>query len=167
MAQIASRPRSPARPPPESCRCRLCGPARAACSGSSRWWEVETADGRIAYGPVKPHEVGALFDNGLVDGGAHPLRLGAPEAIDYLGRQQRLTFARCGIVDPLSPEDYVAHGGYAGLARALDLGGTAIIDEVKLSGLRGRGGAGFPTGIKWSTVQLAVADRKYIVLQRR
>ena len=125
--------------------------------------EVETADGRIAYGPVKPHEVVALFDNGLVDGGAHPLHLGAPEAIDYLGRQQRLTFARCGIVDPLSPEDYVAHGGYAGLARALDLGGTAIIDEVKLSGLRGRGGAGFPTGIKWSTVQLAVADQKYIV----
>ena len=93
----------------------------------------------------------------------HPLRLGDPEALPYLARQTRLTFARCGVVDPVSAEDYVAHGGYAGLARALALDGTGIVDEIKLSGLRGRGGAGFPTGIKWSTVLLAESDQKYVV----
>ncbi len=125
--------------------------------------EVETPDGRIAYGPVKPGDVDGLLRASLLQGGEHELRLGRPEDIPYLARQTRLTFARCGIVDPLSAEDYVAHGGYSGLARALDMDGTAIVDEVKASGLRGRGGAGFPTGIKWSTVLLAEADQKYVV----
>ena len=125
--------------------------------------EVETAEGRIAYGPVKPGDVAGLLDAGMLTGAAHPLRIGRPEEIPYLARQTRLTFARVGIVDPVSAQDYVAHGGFAGLARALELGGTGIIDEVKASGLRGRGGAGFPTGIKWSTVGLAEADQKYVV----
>ena len=126
--------------------------------------EVETAEGRIAYGPVKPGDVAGLLDAGLLTGGSHALRLGRPEEIPYLARQTRLTFGLCGIVDPLSPRDYVEHGGYAGLTRAIELGGgTAVIDEVKASGLRGRGGAGFPTGIKWSTVELAEADQKYVV----
>ena len=125
--------------------------------------EVETPTGRVAYGPVKPADVDGLFGAGFLDGNDHPLRLGDPEALPYLARQTRLTFARCGVVDPVSAEDYVVHGGYAGLARALALDGTGIVDEIKLSGLRGRGGAGFPTGIKWSTVLLAEADQKYIV----
>ncbi len=125
--------------------------------------EVETASGRIAYGPVRPADVPGLFEAGWLTGEEHALRLGPPEEIDWLARQTRLTFARCGVVDPLSPEDYVANGGYAGLARALALSAVELVDEVKLSGLRGRGGAGFPTGIKWSTVQLAHADRKYVV----
>jgi len=125
--------------------------------------EVETPKGRIAYGPVKPGDVDGLLRAGLLQGGEHELRLGRPEDIPYLARQTRLTFGRCGIVDPLSADDYVAHGGYSGLARALDMDGTAIVDEVKASGLRGRGGAGFPTGIKWSTVLLAEADQKYVV----
>ena len=125
--------------------------------------EVETPAGRVAYGPVKPADVDGLLDAGLLDGKDHPLRLGDPKALPYLARQTRLTFARCGLVDPVSAEDYVAHGGYAGLARALALDGTGIVDEIKLSGLRGRGGAGFPTGIKWSTVLLAEADQKYVV----
>ncbi len=125
--------------------------------------EVDTPEGRVAYGPVKPGDVAGLFEAGFVGGGEHALRLGPPERIPYLARQTRLTFGRCGVVDPASAEDYAAHGGYAGLARALESDATAIVDEIKASGLRGRGGAGFPTGIKWSTVLLAEADQKYVV----
>ena len=135
--------------------------------------EVDTPAGRIGYGPVTPGDVAGLLDaglldeglldEGLLDRGAHALRIGRPEEHPWFAGQTRLTFARCGIVDPVSVESYRAHGGYAGLARAIDLGGVGTVDEIKLSGLRGRGGAGFPTGIKWSTVQLALADQKYIV----
>ncbi|WP_428351391.1 NADH-ubiquinone oxidoreductase-F iron-sulfur binding region domain-containing protein [Lichenifustis flavocetrariae] len=125
--------------------------------------EVETKDGRVAYGPVKPGDVGGLLEAGVLEGGPHRLRLGDPAAIPYLARQTRLTFARCGIVDPVSVEDYVAQVGYRGLSQALSIEPVEIVDIVKASGLRGRGGAGFPTGIKWSTVQLAEADQKYIV----
>ncbi len=124
--------------------------------------EVETPEGRIAYGPVEAADVAELLDAGLLDGGAHRLRIGRPEDHPWFANQTRLTFARCGVVDPVSVEDYRAHGGYAGLERALALGAEATVDEVKVSGLRGRGGAGFPTGIKWNTVRLAPADRKYI-----
>ncbi len=124
--------------------------------------EVETPEGRIAYGPVQAADVPGLLDAGLLEGGAHPLRIGRPEEHPWFAGQTRLTFARCGVVDPVSVEDYRAHGGYAGLERALAMGAEATVDEVKLSGLRGRGGAGFPTGIKWNTVRLAPADRKYV-----
>ncbi len=125
--------------------------------------EVATPAGRVAYGPVTARDVPSLFDAGLLVAGSHPLRLGLADDIPFLKRQTRLTFARCGIVDPLSLDDYRAHGGYRGLQRALTLGPAGIVDEVTRSGLRGRGGAGFPTGIKWKTVADAAADRKYIV----
>jgi formate dehydrogenase iron-sulfur subunit len=124
--------------------------------------EVATDAGRIAYGPVTPADVEFLLDAGLLHGAPHPLRIGRPEDQPYLARQHRLTFARCGLTDPLSIEDYEAHGGLAGLRRALDIGPAAVVEEVKTSGLRGRGGAGFPTGIKWATVRGAAADRKYV-----
>ena len=126
--------------------------------------EVETFEGRVAYGPVKARDVKSLVDAGLAEGkGDHELSLGDPEEIPFLKRQTRLTFARCGIVDPLSLEDYRAHGGIRGLEKALAMSPEEIVAEVTESGLRGRGGAGFPTGIKWKTVLEAQADRKYIV----
>jgi formate dehydrogenase iron-sulfur subunit len=125
--------------------------------------EVETPEGRIAYGPVAAEDVEGLIAAGVMDGGEHALRLGKPEDIPFLKRQTRLTFARCGIVDPLSLDDYRAHGGFKGLARARAMQPAAIVEEVTQSGLRGRGGAGFPTGIKWKTVLDTPAERKYIV----
>jgi formate dehydrogenase iron-sulfur subunit len=124
--------------------------------------EVETPQGRIAYGPVSREAVAGLFDAGFLEGKAHALCLGPTEDIPYLKQQERLTFARCGIVDPLSLADYIAYGGYRGLQKALRLEPQAIVDAVQASGLRGRGGAGFPTGIKWNTVLYAKADQKYI-----
>jgi formate dehydrogenase iron-sulfur subunit len=125
--------------------------------------EIETPEGRIAYGPIAAGDVESLLTAGVMTGGDHPLRLGKPEDIPFLKRQTRLTFARCGIVDPLSLEDYRAHGGYKGLERALTMAPAAIVEAVTGSGLRGRGGAGFPTGIKWKTVLDTPAERKYIV----
>ncbi len=125
--------------------------------------EVETAHGRVAYGPVAPADVTGLFDCGFLTAGEHRLGLGLTEELAYLKRQERLTFARMGIVDPVSLDDYVAHGGYRGLGRALSMSAEKIVEEVTESGLRGRGGAGFPAGIKWRTTQQASARQKYVV----
>ncbi len=125
--------------------------------------EVATEHGRVAYGPVKPADVKSLFDAGFLTGGQHRLSLGRTADIPFLARQTRLTFARNGVADPLSLADYEAHGGLTGLRAALAMPPAEIVRTVTESGLRGRGGAGFPTGIKWNTVAGAVADRKYIV----
>ena len=119
--------------------------------------EVETAQGRIGYGPVAPNEIGQVLD------GTHRNRLGDVAALPFFARQQRFTFARCGITDPLSLADYAAHGGWAGLDAARALPPQAVVDAVKASGLRGRGGAGFPTGIKWQTVLDTPSPEKFIV----
>jgi formate dehydrogenase iron-sulfur subunit len=125
--------------------------------------EVETAAGRIAYGPVRISDAAALLDAALANGGDHALRIGRPEDHPWLAGQTRITFARCGAVDPASLADYRAHGGFVGLARARGLGPARTIEAVTASGLRGRGGAGFPAGIKWKTVADAPGDIKYIV----
>ncbi|QID17941.1 NADH-quinone oxidoreductase subunit NuoF [Nitrogeniibacter mangrovi] len=124
--------------------------------------EVVCGEQRLAYGPVTAEAVAGLFDAGFLSGAAHPLALGPTEAIDFLARQQRLTFARVGVVDALSIAEYVAHGGFVGLARASTMTPEAVVKEVTDAGLRGRGGAAFPTGIKWKTVLDTPAEQKYI-----
>ncbi len=125
--------------------------------------EVETPAGRLAYGPVAASDVAGLFEMGMLQGGRHPLALGLTAEIPYLMKQERLTFARVGVTDPVSIADYEAYDGFKGLRRALGMSGAEIVEEVTLSGLRGRGGAAFPTGIKWKTVLGTTADQKYIV----
>ena len=124
--------------------------------------EVETAEGRVAYGPVAARDVAGLFDAGFLSGGAHPLGHGRTDDLPWLTRQTRLTFARCGIIDPLSPEEYCFHGGHEGLERAVRMEPSEIVETVTRSGLRGRGGAGFPTGIKWKTVLEASSEEKFV-----
>ena len=125
--------------------------------------EVATASGRVAYGPVTAEDVASLFDAGFAQGAAHTLALGLTEAIPFLKNQERLTFARVGVTDPLSIADYLEHEGFAGLRNALQMSPEQIVQEVTDSGLRGRGGAAFPTGIKWNTVRQTNATQKYIV----
>ena len=125
--------------------------------------EVVTEAGRVAYGPVAVEDIPALFDAGFLGGGVHPLGHGLTEEIPFLKKQQRLTFARVGVTDPVSLEDYLAHEGYAGLHRSIAMTGEQLVQEVTDAGLRGRGGAAFPTGIKWKTVLGAQATQKYVV----
>jgi formate dehydrogenase iron-sulfur subunit len=125
--------------------------------------EVATAAGRVAYGPVTAHDVPGLFDANFHHGRAHPLAHGRTDELPYLKNQERLTFARVGVTDPRSLADYLANEGYRGLAAALQLEPAAIVESVTASGLRGRGGAAFPAGIKWKTVLGAAAGQKYIV----
>jgi formate dehydrogenase iron-sulfur subunit len=125
--------------------------------------EVETPQGRVAYGPVSAADVPALFDAGFLSGGDHPLRVGDIEDHPWFARQQRLCFARVGLTDPVSVPEYEAHGGLRGLRNAIAMSGADVVKAVTDSGLRGRGGAAFPTGIKWNTVLQTEADQKYVV----
>ncbi len=125
--------------------------------------EVATDKGRMAYGPIQPGDVSGLFDAGFTEGGTHVLSLGLTEELAYFKKQQRLTFARIGKTDPVSLTDYIANDGYRGLKNALEMTQEQIVQAVTDSGLRGRGGAAFPTGIKWKTVLNTASLQKYII----
>ena len=129
--------------------------------------EIETAIGdvesRVGFANITAEQVATLFADGQMPGAAHPLSVGLVHEIPWLRDQHRLTFRRAGVIDPLSLSDYRLHGGMAGLEQALTMTAQAIVDEVKTSGLRGRGGAAFPAGIKWQTVLKAESATKYIV----
>lgn len=125
--------------------------------------ELETPQGRIGFGPINPSDVKSLFDADFINGGKHPLALGLVGEIDWLKKQERLTFARMGITEPTNIDQYMAHDGFQGLKNALNLKPEVIVETVTASGLRGRGGAAFPTGIKWKTVLDTKATQKYIV----
>jgi formate dehydrogenase iron-sulfur subunit len=124
--------------------------------------EVSTPTGRVAYGPVEAESVGELLGAGMLEGAPHRLCLGLTEEISHLRRQTRFTFERVGVNDPLSVADYEATGGLTGLRRALEMTPQEIVTEVTDSGLRGRGGAGFPTGVKWQTVLNMASEIKFI-----
>ena len=124
--------------------------------------EVVTERGRVGYGPVEPEAVGDLVAAGLLDGADHELCQGVVAELPWLRNQTRLCFARVGVTDPLSPEDYVTHGGLTGLRRALAMPVADVIAAVTDSGLRGRGGAGFPAGIKWKTVADTPGELKFV-----
>jgi formate dehydrogenase iron-sulfur subunit len=125
--------------------------------------EVATPAGRVAYGPVTAADLPSLLAAGMFGGGQHPLRLGPPEQLPWMQGQQRVTFARVGVVDPRDADDYVAHGGMRGLERALAMAPADVVAEVTASGLRGRGGAAFPSGIKLRTVLDTPADQKFVI----
>ncbi len=122
--------------------------------------EVETPEGRVGYANVVPGEVGAVLDASL--GTADGRALGIVEQHPWLARQHRVTAARMGVVDPGSIADYESHGGWAGLRRALTMTPADVVAEVTESGLRGRGGAGFPAGVKWKTVLETAAEQKFV-----
>jgi len=124
--------------------------------------EVETASGWRAFGPVAPKDVPSILDAAQTSR-PHPLSLDRIEDHPFLKAQTRLTFARCGTVDPSSLDDYIQAGGLAGLKHAIEIGPKATRDEIVASGLRGRGGAGFPAGIKWNGAADAPGDVKYVV----
>ncbi|MFB6516398.1 formate dehydrogenase beta subunit [Streptomyces sp. NPDC056401] len=124
--------------------------------------EVVTPRGRVGYGPVTPADVPGLLAAGMLDGAEHPLRLGIVDELPWLARQTRVTFARIGVTDPLSTADYLEHGGLVGLRAALAREPADVVAEVTDSGLRGRGGAGFPAGIKWKTVLGCADEPKFV-----
>ena len=124
--------------------------------------EVETEAGRIGYANVTADQIPDLIAAGFLSGSAHDSCLGLVEELDFLKNQTRITFARVGVTDPLSLVDYEANGGLKGLRNAIAMTSAKIVDEVTESGLRGRGGAGFPAGIKWKTVLNTESDQKYI-----
>ena len=125
--------------------------------------EVATDKGRIAFGPIEVEDVAGLFEADFIHAGSHPKSLGLTEEIPFLKNQERLTFMRVGITEPTSLDDYLAHEGYVGLRHAAAMAAADVVQQVLDSGLRGRGGAAFPTGIKWKTVLNAAADQKYVV----
>jgi formate dehydrogenase iron-sulfur subunit len=124
--------------------------------------EVQTPEGRVGYGPLEPADIGPLLDAGMLDGAVDAKRVGVVDNHPWMRSQQRLTGARLGLVDPGDLDDYLAMGGYAGLEAALQLEPAQIVQAITESGLRGRGGAAFPTGIKWNTVLQQQAAQKYI-----
>jgi len=125
--------------------------------------EVDSPQGRLGFGPMTAADVPSVLEALQNPSSHHPLALGLVEQLPYLKTQQRLLFARAGITRPLSLDDYRAHGGFEGLKRAVELGGEQTATAVFDSGLRGRGGAAFPAGIKWRTVRGTPAAQKYIV----
>jgi formate dehydrogenase iron-sulfur subunit len=125
-------------------------------SWGMQWLEPLVDIDGVGYGPVSADQVADILN------GTAP-SLGRIADHPFIANQTHLTFSRAGKTRPLSLDDYYASEGWLGLAKAREMGAQATIDTVMASGLRGRGGAGFPAGIKWQTVARADGEQKYIV----
>ncbi len=152
----------------EAARCRNIPVDLVRTGSRGLFWlepmiEYEHLGQRLAFGPVTPVEVPNILDALVTGNRQHPLNLGPVEGLFETQGQQRINFRRCGEIAPTSWSDYLATGGSKGLLRALQIGPAAVIETVTRSGLRGRGGAGFPTGVKWRTTWHAADATKYIV----
>ena len=129
----------------------------------------------VLYSRVSPKDVGKLVKEHLVEG--NPVASKAEAVMsdsEYMGikpfsqhpmiaLQKRIVLRNCGVIDPSSFEHYLARGGYKGIERVFSMSPEEVIEEMKASGLRGRGGAGFPTGIKWGFARASKSDEKYII----
>ncbi len=131
--------------------------------------EIDQGTGRIGFGPMTVADVASVMHSVSESGSEHELALGAIDDLPLFAQQQRLTFARVGLINPVSLDDYLANNGYQGLETALKMSAQDIVTAITDSGLRGRGGAAFPAGIKWQTVLNATSNShpigkgKYIV----
>lgn len=125
--------------------------------------EIDTPDGRVGFSCVRLGDVDELARNVINHEAPHLLDVGLVDHINYFKKQSRHIFAKAGVIDPLSVDDYVSHGGFEGLKKCVAMGAEASVKQVLDSGLRGRGGAAFPTGIKWQTTLAVEAEQKYVV----
>ncbi len=125
--------------------------------------EIDTKIGRVGFGPINENDVDDIIKLDESDLKNHKNYIGVIDDIPFLANQNRLTFKRVGLIDPLSIEQYCLHDGFVGLKKALEMDSSKIVSEVLDSGLRGRGGAAFPAGIKWKTVNEANEEKKYVV----
>lgn len=125
--------------------------------------EIEQDGERAGFGPVAAADVPALLALARDAWPQHPRYLGPVDALPWFTAQTRLTFGRAGLDDPLCLDSYLSRHGFEALDHALHLPPGDIVDEVTRSGLRGRGGAAFPAGIKWRTVLETPAAQKYVV----
>jgi bidirectional [NiFe] hydrogenase diaphorase subunit len=139
-----------------------CQAKGVGCMGLCSEGPLVTAGANVMYKRVTANDASEILDglqaNKPVD------RLLCSTDVPFFGRQQKIVLENSGVIDPDRIEDYIASGGYQALMRALtDLSPQRVIEEVMKSGLRGRGGAGYPTGLKWSTVSKAVGTQKYVI----
>ena len=124
--------------------------------------EIDTKIGRVGFGPITENDVDDIIKLNESDLKNHKNYLGVIDDIPFLANQNRLTFKRVGLIDPLSIEQYCLHDGFEGLKKALEMDSSKIVSEVLDSGLRGRGGAAFPAGIKWKTVNEANEEKSML-----
>ena len=133
--------------------------------------DVQLGQGpRITYANVAPRMVPRIIEEHLVNGHAveewaiEGMTTPGPDAIPFYSKQVRQVMQNCGIIDPRCIDEYIAAGGYQALGRVLtSMTPEEVIEKVKVSGLRGRGGAGFSTGRKWEATRQAVGDTRYVI----
>jgi bidirectional [NiFe] hydrogenase diaphorase subunit len=143
------------------CKCKVKGVGCMGLCSAGPLVEVKSDDGEVMYRKVAPEDASEIIQSL----GKEPIeRLKLDTDIPFFNRQEQIVLENSGVIDPEKIEEYIAVGGYQALARALtELSPMEVIDEVVISGLRGRGGGGYPTGLKWVTVSKAISDTKYVI----